>query len=131
MANMIGSATSAASERVEAERRDQRQDQKRGEDDEVAMGQIDQPHDAEDQRQAGGEQRVEAAEQHALDDGVEPALMRAHARNRRRGSASRDELGRRARQRDAAFLEAVDAVGDPQRLADVLLDDDDGCALPP
>ena len=35
------------------------------------MREIDQPHDAEDQRQAGGEQRIEAAEQHALDDRVE------------------------------------------------------------
>ena len=38
--------------------------------DEVAMREVDEAHDAEDQRQAGGEERVEAAEQHALDDDV-------------------------------------------------------------
>ena len=41
-------------------------------DDQVAMGDIDQPHDAEDQRQAGGEQRIEPADQNALDDDVDP-----------------------------------------------------------
>ena len=44
-----------------------------GEHDEVAVGQIDQPHDAEDQRQAGGEQGVEPAQHHALQHGVEDA----------------------------------------------------------
>jgi len=44
--------------------------------DQIAMGNVDQPHDAEDQRQAGGEQRVEPAEQHALDDGVDPVHQR-------------------------------------------------------
>ena len=37
------------------------------------MREIDQPHDAEDQRQPGREQRIEPAEQDALDDRVEPA----------------------------------------------------------
>ena len=37
------------------------------------MSQIDQPHDAEDQRQPGGEQRVEPAEQDALDERVDKA----------------------------------------------------------
>ena len=60
-------------ERVEAERVSQHQDQEGGEDDEVAMREVDQPHDAEDQRQAGRVERVEPAEQDALDDGVEPA----------------------------------------------------------
>ena len=40
--------------------------------DQVAMGDVDQPHDAEDERQAGGEQRVEPADQDALYDGVDP-----------------------------------------------------------
>ena len=59
-------------ERVDAGGVDQHQRQERSEDAQVAVGQVDQAHDAEDQRQAGREQGVEAAEQHALDDGVEP-----------------------------------------------------------
>ena len=39
------------------------------------------------------------------------------------------QLGRPAGQRHAALLEAVDAVGDRQRLHDVLLDEDDAGAL--
>ena len=54
------------------ERRDEHQDQIGGEHDQVAMGEIDQPHDAEDEAEAGGEQRIEPAEQDALDDRVEP-----------------------------------------------------------
>ena len=57
----------------------EREDQEGGEDDEVAMREVDQPHDAEDQRQAGGVERVEPAEQHALDDGVEPGGHRAQS----------------------------------------------------
>ena len=60
-------------EGIEAEPAASDEDHERGEHDQVAMGEIDQPHDAEDQRQPGGEQRVEAAEQHALDQCVEPA----------------------------------------------------------
>jgi hypothetical protein len=40
--------------------------------DQIAMGDVDQPHDAEDQRQAGGKHGVEPADQHALDDDVDP-----------------------------------------------------------
>ena len=36
------------------------------------MGEVDQPHDAEDERQAGGVERVEPAQEHALKDGVDP-----------------------------------------------------------
>ena len=43
---------------------------KRGEHDQVAMGDVDQPHDPEDQRQPGREQRVEAAQQNALHDAL-------------------------------------------------------------
>ncbi len=56
----------------------ERQDREGRQHDEVAMREIDQPHDAEDQRQAGGEQRIEAAEQDALDDGVEPVESWRH-----------------------------------------------------
>ena len=54
----------------QAEKRDHRQDQEGREHDQVAMGEVDQPHDAEDQRQPGGEQRIEPAEQDALDEDV-------------------------------------------------------------
>ncbi len=43
-----------------------------GQHDQVAMRDVDQPHDAEDQRQPGGEQRIEPAEQDALQHGVDP-----------------------------------------------------------
>ena len=97
------------------------------------MRQIDQPHDAEDQRQAGGEQRVEPAEQHALDDDVEERGHRRaslNARNTRRGSPSRDSVVRaQPGQRHAALRKAVDAVRHLHRLDDVLLDHDDRGAL--
>lgn len=44
---------------------------------EVAMRDVDQPHHAEDQRQAGREQAIETADQHALHDGVDP-IHRPH-----------------------------------------------------
>ncbi len=59
-------------ERIEAEACDKHQDEEGGEHDQVAMGEVDQPHDAEDQAEPRREQGVEPAEQHALDDGVEP-----------------------------------------------------------
>ena len=37
------------------------------------MGDVDHPHDAVGDREPDGEQRVEAAEQHALNDRVEPS----------------------------------------------------------
>ena len=39
---------------------------------EVAVGEVDDPHDAEHQRQPAGEDRVVPAEEHALDDLVDP-----------------------------------------------------------
>ncbi len=59
------------------------------------MGEIDQPHDAEDQAEAGGEQRIEPAEQHALDDAYRASSWLVVLRNRRRGC--RRGRGRRAR----------------------------------
>ena len=61
------------------------EDQERSEHDEVAMGEVDQAHDAEDQRQTGGVERVEAAEEHALDDGIDGRGHAVRFRNRRRG----------------------------------------------
>ncbi len=61
-----------ARERIEAGalRNDQRD--VAGEHDEVAMSDVDQPHDAERHRQADREQRVDTAEQATLDEDVEP-----------------------------------------------------------
>ena len=73
MTNRIGSAISDRDEGIEAELARDDEHGKGGEHDQVAMGEIDQPHDAEDQRQPGREQRVEAAEQNALDQCIEPA----------------------------------------------------------
>ena len=72
MANISGTAISGRDERVEPERRHQHQDQEGGEHDQIAMREIDQPHDAEDEAQARRKQRVEAAEQHALENGIKP-----------------------------------------------------------
>ena len=58
--------------RVEPKPRRQRENRESRQYDQIAMGEIDQPHDAEDQRQAGGEQRIQASEQNALDDRAEP-----------------------------------------------------------
>ena len=40
------------------------------------MREVDEPHDAEDQRQAGGVERIEPAEQDALDEVSSQAVMR-------------------------------------------------------
>ena len=53
-------------------RRAGRQRQVGGEHGEIAVGEIDEPHHAERQRQPGGEQRVETAEQNPLHDRVDP-----------------------------------------------------------
>jgi hypothetical protein len=42
-----------------------------GDDDQIAMSNVDKAHDAEDQRQTGGEKRIEAAQQHALNNDVD------------------------------------------------------------
>ena len=42
--------------------------------DHVAVGDVDEAHDAERKRQAEREQGIEAADQHALDDEVEERL---------------------------------------------------------
>ena len=72
---------------VEAKRIDSHQDGKRAKHHEIAMGEIDQPHDAEDDRQTDGEQRVKSAEKNALYDCVDPDhLEPLNSRNRRRES---------------------------------------------
>ena len=43
------------------------------EDDEIAVREVDEPHDPEDEGEAHGKQGIEATEQHALDDGIEHA----------------------------------------------------------
>ena len=59
-------------ERIDAEGLRHHQRDVGGEHDEVAMRDVDQPHHAEDQRQPGGEHGVKPADQHALQDDVEP-----------------------------------------------------------
>ncbi len=59
-------------EGIEAECARRRQDDEGREHDEIAMGKIDEPHDPEDEGQSRREQRVEAAQEHALDDRVDP-----------------------------------------------------------
>ena len=59
-------------DRIEAERCRQRQQDEAGQDDEIAVGDIDEAHDAGRERQAGREQRVKAAEQDALQELIDP-----------------------------------------------------------
>src|SRR5262249_4535301 len=59
-------------ERADAERLHHDERDIGGEHDEIAMRNVDEPHDAEDERQAGGEHRIEPADQHALEDDVDP-----------------------------------------------------------
>jgi len=62
------------------------QDEIGGEHDEVAMGQIDEPHDAENEREPGREQSVKGAQQNALEDRVEYLVIAPlQCRNRLRG----------------------------------------------
>ena len=56
----------------QAKQRDDEQDEICAQHDQIAMREIDQPHDAEDEAQAGCEQRVEPAQENALDNCVEP-----------------------------------------------------------
>ena len=59
-------------QRIDGQRGRQRQRHVRGEDRQVTVGEVDEPHHAEAERQSGGEQRVEAADQDALHDRVDP-----------------------------------------------------------
>ncbi|MNL44316.1 hypothetical protein D3C87_1668830 [compost metagenome] len=59
-------------QRTEAQMIDHHQRQVRRQHDEVAMGDVDQAHDAEHQRQPHREHRVQATEQHALKQSIEP-----------------------------------------------------------
>ena len=58
--------------RIEAKADREGQQRKAGQYDEVAMGDVDKAHDASRERQAGGKQRVQAAEQHALQQLIDP-----------------------------------------------------------
>jgi hypothetical protein len=69
---MSGRARSAARNGDRPSSETMSEDEVGAEHDEVAMGEVDEPHDAEDQAEPGGEERVEPAEQDALDDGIEP-----------------------------------------------------------
>ena len=57
---------------IEAGPRGEHQQQERRHDDQIAMRQIDEPHDPEDERKPGGVQSKQAAQQHALQQGIEP-----------------------------------------------------------
>ena len=129
-ANINGAASSDREEWVQPERAHQNEDQIGGKHDQVAMGEIDQPHDAEDEAQARREQRIEPAEQHALHDGIKPLMARGSEIGIVDGVAATVRPARPGR-RDAPLHHAIDAVGDLQRLADILLDDDERCAGTP
>ena len=60
------------------------QNEKSAQHDQIAMREIDQPHDAENDRQAGGIERIKPAQQHSLQQRVDPAEHDLKVRNRRR-----------------------------------------------
>src|SRR5665213_1165876 len=92
------------------------------------MGDVDQLHDAKDQRQPRGEQGVKAAEEYALNDDVEQIHGSSHSEISRPDRAAIEGAGW-AFQRYPAFLQAIDVIRGCQRLHYVLLDDDDGRAF--
>ncbi len=57
---------------MEAQHRDDDEDQIGRQDDEIAMGKVHQPHDPEDEAETRGEKRIEPAQKDALHDGVDP-----------------------------------------------------------
>src|SRR5262249_49986894 len=69
-------------ERIDAQRLRGDEGEVSGEHDQVAVGDVDEPHHAEDQRQPGREHGVEPADQHTLDDDVDPVShgLAPHAR---------------------------------------------------
>ena len=71
----------------------------------------------------GGEHGVEPAEQHALQDGVDP-LHRQSTPKYAAKIFSRVSVLASPCKRDAALLQAIDVARGLQRLHDVLLDDD-------
>ena len=59
-------------QRVQANGGGHRQSEIGGENDEITVGDVDEPHDAEDQREPGGEEREKAAEERPLNEGIQP-----------------------------------------------------------
>ena len=105
---------------------------------EVAVREVHDLHHAEHQRQPAGEQRVQPAGQHPLDDGVYPGHYGSlpFAGPAGRGGARQPEVGRLdlvrgdvggpAFQGGPALQQALDVRGHPQGLAHVLLDEQHG-----
>ena len=89
----------------------------------VAVGQVDDLHHAEHQRQSAGEQRVEAAQEDARDDDVEPDHVDSPVGAACDGpevgrfDLGRTQLARRAHERRLAFEQTVHARRDRERLA--------------
>ena len=75
-------------DRVDAERLHRHQRDIGRQHDQVAVGDVDEPHHAEDQRQPRREHGVEPAEQHALQDGVHPLHVTLRNTPRRFSPAS-------------------------------------------
>ena len=58
--------------RIQPDHSDQHENQIAAHHDQIAVGEVHQPHDAEHEAQPGCEQRVKPAEQHTLHNGVDP-----------------------------------------------------------
>ena len=129
-ATMIGMAAVERQPGAQAEDREVGRDHHH-----VAVGEVDQPQDAEDHRQPDRHQRVQAARAQRVDDLLEDVVGHAATPPTPRydcstfGFAAQD-VGRSV-EGDPARLQDVGAVGDVERVVDVLLDEQDRPALAP
>ena len=106
-----------------------------GDHDQLAMGEVDQPHDAEDQPDAEGGEGIEAADARdvgeCLDEAFDHGAASRHADAEIGGVELRIRLQRRRRtvQDDGAAAHDIGAVGESEGALGVLLDEEDGDAL--
>ena len=97
----------------------------------VAMGEIDKPHDPVDQREADRDQRIHAAENDAVGDLLEDigAAHETHSEISALHFASRASALPVPESCDEAGLQHIGAVGEIERHSGVLLDQQHGRAL--
>ena len=88
------------------------------------MRDVNDAHDPEHERQAGGEKSVQPANQRALDDCIDPIHDLLHAKIRELDLLSR-KLVRTSFQCYAAFLHAVNTIRGLQGSVDILFYDQD------
>ena len=88
------------------------------------MRQIDEAHDAENDREPGGVERIKPAEQDALQQRVDPAEHALTIRNRRREWRRASAPVGRPAEAHPPFLKTIGAIGDRHGVDEILLDQD-------